>query len=104
MTFQEDESPRRSAQHLRHDREQRELQGDINNTIPQQVRSVSEESSEQRDGHSLVFPAVHRRPPQPPRCTNVHSQHVRERSQRTKDNPLPSLHNSHRHAQHRSRL
>lgn len=99
--FQEDEPSRRGAEHIRHDREQRQLQGHLDHPVPEQVGPAREEGRQPGDGHTLVLPPVRRRPAQPPGRAAVHPEHVRERPPRAEDHPLPPLHHRHRHAQHR---
>lgn len=102
--LQENEPARGGAQHLRHDREQRQLQRHFHYPVPEQVGPAREEGRQQGHGHPLVLPAVRRGPTQLTRRANVPTQHVRQRSEGTQDNPLPPLHNSHRHSQYRGRL
>lgn len=102
--FQKNESSRRSAQYLRHDSEQRELQGHLHNFVPEQVGPAREEGGKQGDGHPLVLPAVRRGPAQPARRADVPPHHVRQRAARAQDHAVPPLHHGHRHPQHRGRV
>lgn len=104
FSLQKNESARRVAQHIRHDSQQRELQGHLHHPVPEQVGPAGAQGGPRRHRHPLVLPAVRGRPAQPAGRPGLPAGHVRGRPARAQDDALPPLHHRHRHAQHRGGL